>query len=232
MTVNEAFAGYNRNQQTAVPFEHYAQIYKSLDPMEAARRCGLSFNEGAFGLRIMGEEHRVTFPDFRLIDSSDKEIADPYERILFIHYLCEGKYFSGQGKRLSYNEIPWGNVYYRNFEGRCLKRLAFTFGKDIPAFKEMIKQNPSLHAEPLVSPGTGTSSATKASGDAAYRFEFINGLYISLLLWGADDEFPPSAQVLFDDNFVFAFTAEDIAGVGDVLINRLKKLNAHSRLAS
>ena len=108
----------------------------------------------------------------------------PYEKILFIHFLCEGKYFPSQGRRLAYNEVPWGGVYYRNFEGRCLKRCAFTFGKDIQGFKKMIEQNPQLKAELL------------PTGDAGYRFEFINGLFISLMLWGADDEFPLGADPL------------------------------------
>jgi hypothetical protein len=107
--------------------------------------------------------------------------------------------------------MPWGNVYYRNFEGRCLKRLAFGFGRDVPAFKRRFEQNPQLRAEAL------------NTGDAGFRFEFINGLYISLSIWAADDEFPPSAQLLFDDNFVFAFGAEDLAVVGEVIIDRLKK---------
>lgn len=212
MTGKEAFAHYDRAQQSRVPFEHYAQIYQTLDPAEISQRCGLPFADGAFSLRIMGSEHRVTFPAFHIIDPENAEITDPYEKILFIRYLCEGKLFPSQGGRLAYNEIPWGNVYYRNFEGRCLKRCAFTFGRDIPAFRERIARNATLNAEPI------------NTGDAGYRFEFINGLFITLSIWGADDEFPPSAQILFDDNFVFAFTAEDLAAVGDTLINRLKKI--------
>ena len=42
-----------------------------------------------------------------------------------------------------------------------------------------------------------------------------------------DDEFPPSAQILFSDNFPAAFTqGEDMAVVGDVTIDMLKALAA------
>jgi len=205
---------HRRSQQTDVPFEHYKQMYQTLDPVEIAGRCNLPFADGFFSLRIMGSEHRASFPDFSLIDATGQPVTSPYENILFIRYLCEGKYFPGRGKQLAYNETPWGAVYYRNFEGRCLKRCAFTFGRDIPAFRELVTRNPHLNAEPL------------NTGDAAYRFEFINGLYISLILWAADDEFPPSAQLLFDDNFVFAFGAEDLAVVGELIINKLKKMQA------
>ena len=205
---------YNPNQQNGVPLEYYLQMYQSLDPAAISQRCGLSFDSAAsaFSLRILGAEHRVPHPGFDLLDSAGKAAASPYEKILFIRYLCEGKYFPPQGKRLAYNEVPWGSVYFKNFEGRCLKRCARTFGRDIPGFKKIFEQHPELRPEPL------------PVGDAGYRFEFINNLYISLILWAADDEFPPSAQILFDDNFVFAFTAEDMAVVGEALAERLKQL--------
>ncbi|MDR0630129.1 MAG: DUF3786 domain-containing protein [Treponema sp.] len=208
------------DRKNGVPFEHYSAIYKSLDPKEISRRCGLSFDAAAssFGLRILGTEYRAPYPDFALLDGAGKNAANAYEKILFLRYLCEGKYFPFQGKRLAYNEVPWGNVYYRNFEGRCLKRCAAAFGRDIPGFARIFEQNPALRAEAL------------DTGDAGYRFEFINGLFVSLILWGADDEFPPSAQILFDDNFLFAFTAEDMAAVGDILAERLKSCNIRNEM--
>ena len=204
----------DNTNQTGKPLEHYQSIYQNLDPQEIAQRCNLEFNDtiSAFSLRILGTEYRVPFPGFTLLDKDGKEAADPYEKILFIRYLCEGKLFPAQGKKLSYNEIPWGQVYYRNFEGRCLKRCAFTFGRNISAFKKMIEQNPRLRAE------------AQNTGDASYRLEFSNNLFVTMTLWQGDDEFPPSAQILFDDNFVFAFTAEDLAVVGDILISRLKRM--------
>jgi len=204
------------------PLRYYRAIYRDLDPSEIAQRCGLEFNKetSRLRLRVLGTEYSVPHPEFALLNRDEKEETDsgtvpegdPYEKILFLRYLCEGKYFPSQGKRLSYNEIPWGTVYYRNFEGRCLKRCARVFGKDLQKFVKMIENNPNLRAEAL------------NVGDASYRLEFINGLYITIILWGADDEFQPSAQILFDDNFVFAFTAEDLAVAGEVLTDRLKKL--------
>ncbi|MFQ9393460.1 MAG: DUF3786 domain-containing protein [Lachnospiraceae bacterium] len=36
--------------------------------------------------------------------------------------------------------------------------------------------------------------------------------------------FPPSAQILFSDNFPLSFSAEDMAVVGDITIGTMKKL--------
>jgi hypothetical protein len=201
---------------TAAPLAHYQDRYGALNPQAIAERCGIAFEktgdgEGFFPLRLMGTEYRAVFPVFELRNPAVHAVQNPYEKILLLRYLCEGKYFDSRGKQLSYNEVPSGPLYYRNFEGRCLKRAAYAFGNDPAAFRRIVEGVPGLRFEAL------------DKGDAGYRFEFLNGLYMSLLIWAGDEEFPPSAQMLFDDNFVFAFTAEDLAVVGEVVIRRFKE---------
>jgi hypothetical protein len=267
------------NHKEEVPFSHYLEVYRGLDPREIGRRCALPFDGNAFSLTLMGMEYLAPYPAFELRpaafppaarrsvatvtggfaapapddaapqtgaaatamagtamagtamagtamagtamagtatgSSVSVHPADPKQTvcdILILRYLCEGRYYRDTGRRLSYNEVPWGPVYYRNFDGRCLKRLAYGFGNDIPRFRRIIESAPGLKAEKL------------PQGDAGYRIEFLSGLFISLILYAADDEFPPSAQILFDDNFVFAFTAEDLAVVGEVVIDKLKHM--------
>lgn len=211
---HKAAASSWQDQKNSAPFEHYSRLYQNLDPAETSQRSGLVFDrdESAFKLRLLGKEYRALYPAFTLQAVDGTPPAGPGETILILRYLCEGKYFPPHGKSLSYHEIPWGAVYYRNFEGRCLKRCAFTFGTNIPAFKKTIQQNQQLRPQELT------------IGDASYRLEFINDLYITIILWAGDDEFPPSAQMLFDDNIVFAFTAEDLAVAGEILVERLKEL--------
>jgi hypothetical protein len=204
-------------QQYDVPLAHYQGLYEKLDPRSIAERCGLPFEqtgagEGFFLLRLLGTGYRAAFPvfDLRSVREPGETLGDPAERVLLSRYLCEGKYFASRGKQLSYNDVPSGPLYYRNFEGRCLKRAAFTFGNDPALFRRIVENLPGLRFEAL------------DKGDAGYRFEFLNGLCMSLLLWAGDEEFPPSAQMLFDDNFVFAFAAEDLAVAGEVVIRRFK----------
>jgi hypothetical protein len=210
-------------QQYDVPLAHYQGLYERLDPREAAERCGVPFEqtgegEGFFLLRLMGTEYQAAFPVFELLQGRGEPLGDPAERILLCRYLCEGKYFESRGRQLSYNEVPSGPLYYRNFEGRCLKRAAFAFGNDPALFRRTLENVPGLRYEALDKGDAGY----RAISHAGYRFEFLNGLYMSLLVWAGDEEFPPSAQMLFDDNFVFAFAAEDLAVVGEVVIRRLK----------
>ena len=61
-------------------------------------------------------------------------------------------------------------------------------------------------------------------GDCSYELELLEGLFLRFILWEGDEEFPPSSQILFSDNFPLAFAGEDMAVVGDITIGTFKKL--------
>ena len=130
-------------------------------------------------------------------------------KISVLRFLISGQMVKSSGKYLTYREVPWGEVYFRQFEGRCLTRLKFAFGFKLDKFCEAMEK---LGAKRLT------------LGDASYEFEYINGLHVRFILWTGDDEFPPASQILFEDNFPYAYQAEDLAVVGDISINTLKIL--------
>jgi hypothetical protein len=51
----------------------------------------------------------------------------------------------------------------------------------------------------------------------------MSGLFMNVYLWAGDDEFPSSAQMLFDDNFPAVFPTEDISVVDEAVIEFFKK---------
>jgi hypothetical protein len=205
------------------PFNHYVPIYRGLDPGEAGARCGVPFNAGrsAFLLRLMGTRYEVAVPGFDIRAAPEDAAAAPplkyQDRLLVLRYLCEGRHAPWGGRQVAYDELPWGNVYFANFRNRCIRRAARALGSDIAAFEAVMGRGGALRAERL------------PHGDAGYRFEFIDGLFMSIILWAGDDEFPASAQILFDDNFEHAFTAEDVAAVGEVAIDKIKAAQGRRR---
>lgn len=203
------------NNKERIPLEHYQRIYQTLDPVEVSKRCNIPYDENSqrFTIRLMGTRLHFHFPDFKITDLSGVSINDAPASILLIRYLIEGRYFDSTDKLLTYRDIPGGELYYQNFLGRCIKRLAFAFGFNLATFSAVLEK---LGAEKL------------DMGDCAYKFEFIDNLRLVFILWAGDDEFPPSSQILFENNFPFAFTAEDIAVVGDISIGTLKKMSAGS----
>ncbi len=202
---------YEKNNKVRMPLEHYKEEYKKLDAHEIAARTNIPFNDekSVFEIRIMNEAYTVGYPEYSLRDA-EGNIPDDYAvQILIAHYLCSGRFAPSLGKQLTYRDVPWGDTYFGNFKGRCLARLAYAFGYKLDLFGKVME---SIGAEKV------------SMGDAGYKFEFINGLYVYYILWAADDEFPPSSQILFEDNLPYAFTAEDLAVLGDISIGKLKAI--------
>jgi hypothetical protein len=198
----------SKSWKEKIPLVHYSDLYSKLDPLEVSARCNIKFDDGCFFIRLMGSEYKIEFPSFNVCASDN--MPDINEKILILRFLCEGRWAAFAGKSLSYREVPWGEVYFKNFEGRCIKRLARTYGDKTDLFCKIMDCNAELKAERI------------SKSNISYRFEFMSNLYTSFFIWQGDDEFPASAQVLFDDNVPFAFSAEDLATVGEIIINRLK----------
>jgi len=200
------------NNKDAVPFEHYLRQYKALDPHEISNRCGVKYDGSSFHFKLMGQEARFTFPGGELSEP-DRLYISPKQvgptKILIIRFLIFGRLELSAGNFVAYRDMPWGDVYDANFQGRCIKRTAFIFGTKPKDFEKAMKK-------------AGAQRGLR--GDIEYTVAFIDDLFMRFIIWEADDEFPPSAQILFSDNFSAAFTAEDMAVIGDVSIDILRNM--------
>ena len=206
--------GYGKDSKERLPWEHYLSQYKESDPKEIAARLGISYDEEQkyFTLKFLGTVYQISWPDFQVSHEADDMGFYPletmtYARTLTIRFLLNGAEASGSGKFKTYREMPWGEVYLRQFDGRCIKRLAFSYGNRIKDFQAIMEH---MHCVPV------------KHGDIAYKLEIFPDYLVQMILWEGDDEFPPSSQILFSDNFPISFQAEDMAVMGDVIIGSLK----------
>lgn len=206
--------GYGKDSKERLPWEHYLSQYQESDPKEIAARLGISYDEEQkyFTLKFLGTVYQISWPDFQVRHEADDMGFYPletmtYARTLTIRFLLNGAEASGTGKFKTYREMPWGEVYLRQFDGRCIKRLAFSYGNRIKDFQAIMEH---MHCVPV------------KHGDIAYQLEIFPDYLVQMILWEGDDEFPPSSQILFSDNFPISFQAEDMAVMGDVIIGSLK----------
>ena len=206
--------GYGKDSKERLPWEHYLSQYQESDPKEIAARLGISYDEEQkyFTLKFLGTVYQISWPDFQVSHEADDMGFYPletmtYARTLTIRFLLNGAEASGTGKFKTYREMPWGEVYLRQFDGRCIKRLAFSYGNRIKDFQAIMEH---MHCVPV------------KHGDIAYQLEIFPDYLVQIILWEGDDEFPPSSQILFSDNFPISFQAEDMAVMGDVIIGSLK----------
>lgn len=205
---------YAKDSKEQRPYEYYLKTYQEIDPKEISERTGFFYDEEkkVFTVVFMGSTYEILFPDYKISHKEDEKGVYPLEeamnaKIFMVRYLSEKAKTPSSGKFLTYREVPWGEVYFRQFQGRCLMRLAFSYGNKLEAFKKVMT---AMGAKPL------------EQGDCAFELEFMEGFFIRLILWEGDDEFPPSSQILFSDNFAVTFAAEDLAVAGDICINMMK----------
>jgi len=202
------------NNKERLPFEHYFALFQEADPKEIAARTALPFDEeqSCFSVKLMGSLYTVSYPDFEIekIEGQDDCLSCGWApaQILLLRYLTSGEFSENTAGTFSaYQEMPWGPVYYQNFYGRCILRLAYTFNNREEALKKAME---------------AVGGVPYKMGDTGFEFPFMEGLSVRIAIWHGDDEFGPSAQILFSDNFRQAFTAEDMAFVGDIFIRVLK----------
>lgn len=206
---------YEKHNLEMQPYCHYLAEYQNMRPEEIGRHLEIPFDKSTrlFHVKFMEKNYTVSYPELAIhcLDESDEYAVlcnDIHAKILILRYFTEGDYMMDTGNLLSYRDLPWGEVYYRQFYGRCIVRLARMFGKQPEAFKKVMENLKGIPRE---------------YGDAAYEFQFLEGLRLCFVLWVGDEEFPPSAQILFSDNFPLAYAAEDVAYIGDVILDYMKK---------
>jgi len=208
-------------QNWDISYDMHLDKYRKINPKEASERTCLEFDSGKshFKLTCLGYELYAEYPEFRLTPADaqncPKILCDFQMRILTMLVLTAGVSAPQTGAFKAYRELPWGELYDTNFNGRCIKRFAFGFGFKPEAFEKA--------AEKLG--GKKLDSKSSSLGDIAFDFPFLGGITCRFILWTPDEEFPPSAQILFSDNSALMYNAEDLAAVGDVIISALKEMS-------
>ena len=195
------------NHKEEVPFAHYEELFRKLDPVEAAQRTGANWDGKEFTLELLGRRFAIAHPDYAIRALDGGSLPPLPVQTFLLRYLLESKETPWKGEWKTFREMPWGEMYITPYTGRVLTRAAFTFGFRTAAMKAACEK---MGAEPV------------KHGDAGYRFDLIGNYQMQILIWEGDEEFPPSAQVLYSDNFADGFAAEDRVVAGDILISTIK----------
>ena len=196
------------NHKEEVPFAHYEEKFRTLDPASVAERLQeVRWDGREFTVNLLGRDFAISHPDYAIRALDEGKLPPLPVQTFLLRYLLESRDVFWTGTWKTFREMPWGEMYIKPYTGRVLTRAAFTFGTRVAAFKAAAEK---MGAEAV------------NHGDAGYRFDLIGGYQMQILVWEGDDEFPPNAQVLYSDNFAEGFAAEDRVVAGDILISTIK----------
>lgn len=204
---------YDKDSKERMPYEYYLCEYEKQDPVRISNRLETPYDTKTkqFFFSFWGNNYYASWPELKIMPATGDLIYNPFEdsvfaKVLVLRYLLYATPFSPNGEFRSFRELPSGELYYRQFQGRCMFRLARKYGSRMDEFRKIME---ALNATPV------------HIGDMAYEFELFENLYIRFILWDGEDEFPASAQILFSSNFPAAFGTYDLAEIGDICLSML-----------
>ena len=196
------------NHKEETPFAHYEERFRKLDPLKAVSWIkDVVWRENEFYLTLLGRTFAIAHPDYAIRALDGGAVPSLPVQTFLLRYLMENEPTAWTGGWKTFREMPWGETYIKPYTGRVLTRAAFTFGTRLDKFRTACEK---MGAEKV------------GHGDAGYEFRLIGNFRMRLLVWEGDEEFPPSAQILYSDNFAAAFSAEDRVVAGDILISSVK----------
>jgi uncharacterized 2Fe-2S/4Fe-4S cluster protein (DUF4445 family) len=153
----------------------------------ADRAAGLGIDppgpDGSLKFRFLERRLRVAPPDFTVCDAESGAPAKAAEAALALHLLALPTPIAAGGEPIAFRELPSGPFYLGPFRSRSVVPLAATAGNDLD----------KLHAAL-----DGFDWTAMPHGDFAARIRVLGNLFVTLVYHLGDEEFPPTADLLFD----------------------------------
>lgn len=179
---------------------------------DIVKRSGFSkADQERFRISFLNRTYLANFPEFEFLDEADRTREVPIqEQILILHYMMSQTGAGPTDNWISFREIPGASFYFSTFVKRAIDPLKKLFGQDISKLERPAEtiRGQSLHI-----------------GDVAYRFQIFPKVAIQVILWEGDDEFPPEANIIFNDNIGEILSPEDVAWMAGMLVYRLIALS-------
>ena len=196
--------------------KNYAQSFnlacitmKGMALEERAKKAGADYqragSEEKITLNFFSEPHHISFPQVDFYSPSKKTVS-LVTRILLLHYLIRADGSPVTGKWVGYKDIPGGLLYASVFARRVTDPLLRRFGRAAKWLEEA---------------GIQLGGQSGEVGDASFFLQAFPFIPLQYVLWEGDDEFPPSAQLLFDASVDHYLSLEDIVVLGQITTGRL-----------
>lgn len=194
----------------------YQVAYDTLRARFAAMDlAGIVANSGArvlgpdrLGLRCLGREYEVAVPDGTVRDADGTETPE-HDAILLLLYLTEATGRAPEERWVAFEQLVGGAGYIGSFRSRVVAPLLRSYGQQPEALAAAAR---ALDGVPL------------AMGDAAVALQALPRVSFAFIVWGGDDEFPPSVNVVFDASVEGYLDAEAVTVLAEMAARQLEKV--------
>ena len=173
------------------------QLYK-MAPEEITRCTGADYDRqgDSLSFEYMGGVYKVDCGNGKVFSPEGDSVEDTVLKTLFLHYLTNGKSLLIRGRQVAFSEIPGGGAMYdSSYKKRVILPLVKRFGGDPDALLEASRR---------------FNGEKACYGDLSVTINVFPMVPVTYVVWKGDDEFSPSATILFDESISLSLPVEDI----------------------
>ena len=86
------------NHKEEVPFAHYEELFRKLDPQEAAARTGAQWDGQEFTLTLLGRGYAIQHPEYAIRALDEGALPPLPVQTFLLRYLLESKAVAWKGE--------------------------------------------------------------------------------------------------------------------------------------
>lgn len=166
--------------------------------------------DARFSVKLLSDVYEIDLNNRTVFSASCNMPAKDYISIICLHYLAQKLKLTIlpdlTGEWIGFNQLDGGEGYYPAFKKRTIDHIVKKYGADPDELLKVIERLP----------------AKKASvGDIGVTIAPFDNVLILVTMWRQDDEFEPSADILFDKNISKILCTEDIVVLTEHLVHQL-----------
>jgi hypothetical protein len=162
-------------------------ISKDLHQIAECSGCSYLPDSNQFDLIMLGREYTIAVSQRRIFvvsEDDNKTEASFLEQLCILAYLLNSSKHPLAGKLVTADKLEAGQFFFRGPHTLPTEKLENAFGND-----------PSR----LLKVGMKQGASEVSYGDAGIELMALPRIPIVFVMWGADEEFPARASVLFDE---------------------------------
>lgn len=178
------------------------------DVSELGKKAGVDYRQGVLIVPFLNRECavRVSEKTVEVLDENGDEVP-VWLAIVVLHYLLTATGEELTGELADFRQLVGGEAYLSVFSARAVNRLMRSFGND---------------AAGLLKVGLALGGRKLDRGDVALEMPMLPRVPVILILWEGDDEFPPSANIVFDSSVNSYLPTEDVVVICEELVTLLE----------
>lgn len=170
------------------------------------KKTGGEFDEKNLYLSFFSERCRISRETGMITGEGEREIPVT-ERLTIMHHLRYCKTFAEEGsKMVPFREIREAAVFERAYERSAL---------------EPLKKHFAGRPQELLKAGLKLGGIREKYGDVSLTLHAFPKISLTYIFWDGDEEFPPSANILFQDTIAQWTHPESVPTLAQIGTERL-----------